>query len=188
MIMTMTDRKHTGWLIGALAVTNILLIAAGAWLYTESRSKIGFVQTAYLLSNYQGFVDASVSYQQKSAIWQSNVDTLRREVETMKSDFETQRPTLTAREKALTEELIRTREQQLTQYRQGVQQQAAREDQEITGRVVQEINAFLREYGEKNAYKIIFGATEVGNIVYAEEAIDLTEEVLEALNRRYRGE
>lgn len=106
----------------------------------------------------------------------------------MKSDFEVRRATLTARERALTEELIRTREQQLAQYSQGIQQQAAREDQEITGRVVQEINAFLKEYGEKHNYKIIFGATEMGNIVYAEEAIDLTEEVLEALNRRYRGE
>lgn len=68
MITTMADSKHNGWLITALAATNILLIVAGVWLYTESRSKIAFVQTSYLLSNYQGFKDASVTYRQKSAV------------------------------------------------------------------------------------------------------------------------
>ncbi|NJN25203.1 MAG: hypothetical protein HC819_04100 [Cyclobacteriaceae bacterium] len=69
-----------------------------------------------------------------------------------------------------------------------MQQKAAQEDQEMTSNVVLDVNAFLKEYGEDHGYKIIFGATEAGNIVYAEEAIDLTEEVLDLMNKKYKGE
>lgn len=172
----------------AMLAIILALVVAVAWLYLERSPRIAFVQTGHLLTNYQGFKDASQAYRQKSSVWQANMDTLARELNVLKEQYEENKKSFSTREKELTTTLIQTRQQQLDQYRQGISQKAAQEDQEMTGRVVQEINAFLKEYGEKHHYKIIFGATEMGNIVYAEDAIDLTEEVLDALNRRYKGE
>ncbi len=182
------ENKDTNWVQWAILVINLFLIGAVVWLYMEGSPRIAYVQTNYLLSNYQGFKDASMAYQQKSSVWKANIDTLASELDAMKADYEAEKSQLSSKEDDLTKELLRTRQQQLTQYREGIRQKAAQEDQAMTAKVVQEINAFLKEYGKKHNYKIIFGATDVGNIVYAEEAIDLTAEVLEALNRRYRGE
>jgi outer membrane protein len=167
---------------------NVLLASAVIWLLAGNKPKIAFVQSAYLLSNYQGFKDATVAYKQKSVLWQANIDTLASELNSIRKDHSRDLAGMTSREKELSLSLIKTKEQQLQQYQQGIQQKAAQEDQQMTAGVVQEVNAFLKDYGEAHNYLIIFGATDMGNVVYAREAIDLTEEVLEALNKNYRGE
>jgi outer membrane protein len=154
----------------------------------EHTPKIGYVQAQKLITNYEGFKEASREFQHKSAIWQANIDTLASEITTIKSKYQKDLPTLSAKEIELHVELIKSKEQQLQQYRQGIQQKASQEDQQMTNNVIMEVNAFIKEYGEKHNYVIIFGATEAGNIVYAKDALDLTEEVLDILNRRYKGE
>lgn len=57
----------------------------------------------------------------------------------------------------------------------------------MTADVVNEVNAFLKEYGEEKGYTIIMAATEYGNIAYADEDLDITDEVLERLNKQYAG-
>lgn len=180
--------KNSGVLLKVILSINIIILAGMGWLYLEGKPKIAYVQSSYLLSNYQGFKDASTNYQQKSMQWQANIDTLASELNSIQAKYQQEVKGLSAREKELSIELIKTKKQQLQQYQQGIQQKAAQEDQAMTSGVVQEVNAFLKEYGEKRNYQIIFGATDMGNIVYAREAIDLTEEVLVAINKRYQGE
>lgn len=180
--------RGNGILLKTILGINLVLLTGMIWLFLESQTKIAYVQSGYLLSNYQGFKDASVAYQQKSTVWQANIDTLANELSFIKKQHRQNESGMSSREKELSMELINSKEQQLRQYQQGIQQKAAQEDQAMTTGVVQEVNTFLKEYGERNNYRIIFGAIEAGNIVYAEDALDLTEEVLDLLNKRYRGE
>ena len=53
--------------------------------------------------------------------------------------------------------------------------------------IVNDINDFVKEYGEQKGYRIIFGATGGGTIMYAQEGSDLTDEVLEELNAQFTG-
>jgi len=57
----------------------------------------------------------------------------------------------------------------------------------MTQTVINDINDFVKDYGKNHGYPIIFGAGGNGNIMYAEEASDLTGEVLEGLNAQYEG-
>lgn len=49
------------------------------------------------------------------------------------------------------------------------------------------LNQYIKEYGEKNKLKIIFGVSGQGNIMYAKEGIDKTEEIIKYVNERYKG-
>lgn len=57
----------------------------------------------------------------------------------------------------------------------------------MTGDVVTHVNAYLKKYGESKGYKIILAATEYGNLAYAEEGLDITDQVLEGLNKEFAG-
>lgn len=173
-----------------LGVSIVAVILAGLSFYFQQNSqlKVAYVNSQYLITNYEGFREATKAYQQKTVQWQANIDTLAKELNTRIKQYESEKSRLSASEKKLNEELINTKKQQLTQYQQGIRQKAQQEDQQMTGALVEEINAFLKDYGQKKGYKFIFGATDIGNIVYASEAYDLTEEVLMAMNKQYRGE
>jgi len=54
--------------------------------------------------------------------------------------------------------------------------------------VINQVNSFIKEYGTQHNYNIIFGTTQGGNIVYAVDALNITDDVLKSLNEKHKGE
>ena len=79
------------------------------------------------------------------------------------------------------------KQQQINNYQQAIQNQIQEEDKKSTQTVINDINDYVKEYGKKNKYKIIFGASGGGNIMYADEATDLTQKILDGLNAEFEG-
>jgi len=136
----------------------------------NSKVKICYVNPNKLLQGYRGATTQHELFQAKAQGWQQRVDSLSTELQALN-----QAPTATRTNK----------EQQLLHYREAIQQQAQKEDQRLTKAVLGEINAYLKQYGEQHNYTFILGATESGNIVYAAEGTDITEDVLKGLNAQY---
>ncbi|MEM7552003.1 MAG: OmpH family outer membrane protein [Bacteroidota bacterium] len=170
-----------------LALLTVALVSLYA-LYFTSKTELVYVDTNKLLNNYQGMLDARKEYQQKASSWKANVDTLMNEVQLQIMDYERESASLTKKEKELSKELIRTKQQQLQDYQKAIQSQAQNEDFQMTQSVIEQVNKYLKTYGESRSYKIILAATDAGNIVYAQDGLDITDEVLEGLNKEYRGE
>ncbi len=171
-----------------LVILNLILLAIIAFLvifYYTNNPKIAYVKSSHLIAQYQGFIDATQAYQGKNSLWQANIDTLRNELQQEIEELEASKPNMTVKEVTLSEELITNKQRQFMQYQQAIQQKAQEEDQSMSNKVLEEVNAFLKEYGKKHNYTIIFGATEVGNVIYAKGTIDITEQVLGELNRSY---
>ena len=73
----------------------------------------------------------------------------------------------------------------LQQYSKRIEQLMQGEDAQMTEEVLGQINGFVETYGRENGYDLILGTTQTGNLLYGREALDITEELLEALNRDY---
>ena len=170
------------WL-GGLTVLALML----AYFQFANEQKLVYIDSNKLLAEYQGMKDAQAEFQKKSLTWQANIDTLMVEVQRSIMDYEKESPKMTTKEKELSRELIKTKQKQLADYQRAIQEQSAQKDQEMTQQVLVKVNTFLSEYGRSKDYNIIFGATSAGNIIYAEEAMDITDEVLELLNSQYQS-
>jgi len=178
----MTNPK---WIIAFLLP---LLILNLYLLFNQLTSKdLVFVDSSKLINNYKGMMDARKAYQQKAVVWQANVDTLVNEIQNDLKKFEKENAQMTPKERELTRQLLQNKQQQLADYQKATQQQAAQEDGQMTKQVVDEINQYIKDYGKRNKLKIILAATDYGNIAYAEEGIDITDEILEGLNKKYEG-
>ena len=167
-------------------LTSIALVIL-YFLHFQQQKQLVYVDASKLLNQYQGMIDARKTYQGKATVWQSNIDTLTSEVQHALKQYQAEKTSLTIKERALTEELIKTKQRQLVNYQKAIGEQAQQEDAKMTQQVVDQINGFLKEYGKKNGYTIIIAATEFGNVAYADEGLDITEEVLKELNRLYAG-
>ncbi|MEP1490165.1 MAG: OmpH family outer membrane protein [Algibacter sp.] len=49
------------------------------------------------------------------------------------------------------------------------------------------LNIYIEEYAQTNNLKIILGTSGAGNVMFAQEAIDLTNQILEFSNKKYEG-
>lgn len=169
---------------------NVLMLAGLAviyYLHFEGKKTV-FVESSRLLSNYKGMLAAKQQYQAKSSVWQANIDTLVNDVQKSIKNYEASSAGYSTKEKELAQELIRTKQRQLADYQKAIQDKAGQEDAKMTSQVLDEVNAYIKRYGEEHGYKIILAASEYGNIAYAEEELNITDEILEGLNKEYAGE
>lgn len=178
----MTQRFLVG--IGILNLLAIIILSITVFTNNE---KVVYVDSSKLLNNYKGMQAARASYQQKANAWKANIDTLASEVQQQIFIYEKESPKMTAKERQLSQELIRNKQKQFADYQQAMNTQAQQEDAKMTSDVVTQINAYLKKYGESKGYKVILAATEYGNLAYADEGLDITDAVLEGLNRDYSG-
>jgi outer membrane protein len=135
-----------------------------------TKQSIAYVNPNKLIQGYHGAVTQHEVFVDKSKVWQQRVDSLSMELQAL-----SKAPAATRASK----------EQQLTSYRDAVQQQAQQENERLTKAVLEEINGYLKQYGKDKGYTYILAATTSGNIVYAAPGTDVSEDVLHGLNRQY---
>ncbi|WP_299435879.1 OmpH family outer membrane protein [uncultured Aquimarina sp.] len=81
------------------------------------------------------------------------------------------------------------KEQELLVKQQGLQREQQTRMQEIQqgsqveiDSIIAKVENFIKEYGKNNGYTYIYGETEVKNIFYAKEELDLTDKIISELN------
>ncbi|MNL38401.1 Outer membrane protein (OmpH-like) [compost metagenome] len=115
----------------------------------------------------------------------ANVDSLISNWQNELKNYEKERAAFSPKELKLKQELLSNKQQQINGYQEAIQKKIEEEDKKVTQTVINDINDYIKEYGKDHNYKIIFGASGGGNIMYADESSDLTEEVLKGLNAEY---
>lgn len=177
----------TNKLLAGLSLTNFMVMIYLLINHFYINDKVVYVDSSKIINNYQGMVAARKEYQNKIVVWKANIDTLTGEIRNDIVKYEKESPKMTLKEKELTKQLIQSKQQQLAQYQQATNDKATQEDAAATKKVIDEINAYIKSYGEERNYNIVFAATEYGNIAYAKEYLDITDKVIEGLNNKYAG-
>lgn len=166
-------------IINTLAVTFLILS-----YFFFSTNKIAYVDSAKLLTGYKAMVQARSEFDEKQKTWGANIDSLTNDVKDAIQRYEKTAALGTEKEKQLSKELITGKQRQLYEYQNAIKQNASQEEQRLTQNVLSTVNAFLLRYGKKHGYKIVFIAAN-GNIAYADQGMDITDKVVEQLNKEY---
>ena len=168
----------------------ILAIAATifSFFYFKNNNQQVYVDVNKLLDGYDRTAVVRAEFEKKATAMNANVDSLLGDWQKELKTYEKERSGMSKKELALKQELLSNKQQQLNAYQQAIQKQLQEEDQKVTQTVINDINDFVKEYGKENGYRIILGATGSGTIMYAEEGADLTGEILEKLNKSFKGE
>lgn len=164
-----------------------ILVSCAAFFYAQKSSELVFVDVNKLLDGYKRTKVVRAEFTKKATTLKANVDSLVSGWQNELKDYEKNRSKYSKKELALKQELLGNKQQQINNYQQAVQKQVQEEDKKSTQTVINDINDYVKEYGKKNKYQIIFGASGSGNIMYAAEGTDLTQKVLEGLNADYDG-
>ncbi|UOQ75196.1 OmpH family outer membrane protein [Hymenobacter cellulosilyticus] len=144
-----------------------ILFCLFVFLSTACKSGTVYINSNKIIEQYHGATGKKQAFLNQAKIWQANLDSLTAEMQAVKGAQ------------------AAAKEQQLLQYREAIQQKAQAEEARVSQEILTEINAYIKQYGKEKGYDFILGATDNGNIVYAAEGKDITEEVLAGLNKQY---
>lgn len=60
--------------------------------------------------------------------------------------------------------------------------------EQYSQQIWKQINQYVSDYGKENNYSFIYGASGNGAIMYAQDKYDVTKELAEYINEKYKGE
>ena len=87
-------------------------------------------------------------------------------------------------EQAQTELLIK--QQNLQKLQQEMSENAQREQMEINRKLYDAITNFLTDYNKSRGYQLILSTTLGGNVLFAQDGFNITNEVVSLLNTQYQ--
>ncbi|MBO9620876.1 MAG: OmpH family outer membrane protein [Niabella sp.] len=167
-----------------IVVLIVLVGAFSVYFAFFNAHKIAYVDSVKLLNGYNAMVAARGEFDAKKKMWEGNIDSLTNDVKNAIAAYSKSAAQGTEKEKQLSKDLIGTKQKQLQDYQNAIRQNAAQEEQRLSQSVLTTVNTFLSRYGKTNGYKMILVAAN-GNIAYADPALDITDKVVEQLNKEY---
>lgn len=171
-----------------LGLVILSVLFSGAVLYQSNHTlKVAYIRSADMVYSYEGMKDAQKAYQQKMQAWQANVDTLRIELERNFNTYTNESTKLSVKDKTEKQVLLNQQQQNYNQYAQTIKEKSKTEEQKMTEGVLNQVNSFIEEYSKAQGYDLVIGTTTSGNLLYAKEYMDITANVLKALNENYHS-
>lgn len=176
-------RQIVGTALGAIAIVSLL--AAGA----AGAERIGYINSEQILSEYEGARDIESQLSASVADWREQARTMESEIESLLVELSSQRLLLS--EEAVNEKQALIQEKRIA-YESfvndvwGAGGLAVRREAELWQPVIDKVNAILEEIGNEDEYLLILdaaGAAPGSVIVYADSSADLTQIVIDRLNR-----
>lgn len=151
--------------------------------------KIVYVNADTLLEKYEYFKDIRVKLEDKAkkaqADLQSRSNAFQREV----ADYQQKAPTMSAADRQSTEERLARKQDELARHNQNASASFAQEEASENEKLYSRITDYLKKHAKEKGYKLVltYSASNPA-VLYADESLEITNEVLTALNAEYTKE
>ncbi len=148
--------------------------------------KIVFVNSDSLLTKYDYYKDLKVKFEGKSKNAQADIQAKGQAFQREVNQYQQTAGTLSADQRKATEERLARKQQELQTYQQNaggaLQNEQAVENEKLYDKVAD----YLKGYAKSKGYKMVLTYAK-GNsaILFADESLDVTTEVIKGLNEDY---
>ena len=144
--------------------------------------KIGYIISEAIREDYEEFQAAQRTLDEEKAEWEQQYEAKVQEIIDMEKDLQDKEFVYSDTRKQEIRATIETKKQELYTFEQDLTNRLIQRNSELSAPINNKINEVLNRIGDEEGYDFIFDANQ-GNIVYAKDDYDLTERLLEELER-----
>ncbi len=150
--------------------------------------KTAYVDTSILMKEYTATKDLDAKYKAKGA---EKGRQLEAEINRFKQEAQNFQAQAQANGQAWAQQKgaeLQRREQQLAQAQQALSQQLQQEGGTEMDSLVANVKRTIKAYGKEKGYTYIYGTGDSNaSILYAEDKLDITKDILKLLNDKYKA-
>ena len=144
--------------------------------------KIGYVDTERLKQEYKEFAETQEKFGKELALYRAQADSIQQEIMSLQEDLQKKATVLSDAGKKEMQKKILDKQATLSKLL-GPEGAAAMREKELSQPLIEKIDAVIRLIALKEGYTFVFDSAG-GLILYAKDGYDLTERVLEELNKK----
>ena len=163
-------------IFGTLSVLGVTAIEAAA----QSPLKIGYINSQVIIAQDPAATAAQEQFQREMVPLESELQALETEIAELLSRYQAQQVTLTANARRTRQEQIVQKQQAYRERMAQIEAEAVSRQQELVQPIMERINSIIQDIRRDGSYTFIFDVAG-GGLIAADEAFDLTGEVMERL-------
>lgn len=164
-----------------LAVFTLILLMASC-----QQQKIGFVDNVKLMDEYQEKVDVEAKFKIKADALTKKRDSISQAFQIEAQEFQAKAQKMSQKKAQEEYGLMQQRGQFIGQQLQQEDQQLQASGQTEMDSIVSKVKKEIKAYGKANGYTYILGGGDGGSVLYGDEVLDLTDEIVKILNDQYK--
>ena len=151
--------------------------------------KIAYVEIEEVMKEYEGSKMAEVEIKAQSEKIMASLDSLAIPFQQRVQEYQQNSAGMSSSQRQEREQQLMREEQMIRQQQQLAQQQVQQESSRMLDQINEEIESFVTNYAETNGYAYILGtSSQTKTVLYGKEGLDLTDEIIEALNAQYKSD
>lgn len=151
--------------------------------------QIVYVNSDSLLNNYEYFKEIRTQFEEKAKKAQADLQSKGNAFQKEVADYQTNAGTMSAEQRANTEERLARKQDELGRLNQNASASLAQQEAEENEKLYNKVSAFLKKHAQENGYKLVLTySTSNPTVLYADESLEVTNEVVKGLNAEYAKE
>jgi outer membrane protein len=164
------------------AVALLLLVAAPAF---AAEMKIGYIDLQKAINLSDAGKAAKDQITAKFKKYQGTIESRQNELKKMNEELEKQKMVLSAEAKTEKERDYQQKIKEYQRFAKDAQEELQQEEAQHTRSILEDLFKVVKEIGTKGNYTLILEKTE-SSVLYADDAINLTDQVITAYNKVYK--
>ncbi len=147
--------------------------------------KTAYIDTEKLMKEYQEFKDFESKFKSMSDRMKNELDSDAKKFQNDVLDLQKNAQSKGMEWAQNRQAELERRQQTLAQKEQNYMQKFQEESAVERDSMVSRMKDFIKDYGKEKGYDYVFGTGDAASVLYAKEEYDLTQEVLDLLNKKY---
>lgn len=154
-----------------------------------SVEQIVYVNSDSLLNNYEYFKEIRTQFEEKTKKAQADLQSKGNAFQKEVADYQTNAGTMSAEQRANTEERLARKQDELGRLNQNASSSLAQQEAEENEKLYNKVSTFLKKHAQENGYKLVLTYSKSNpTVLYADESLEVTNEVVKGLNAEYSKE
>jgi outer membrane protein len=148
---------------------------------------IAYVNSDTLLKNYEFYKKMKTDFESKQARLEADLTSREQALRTEAASYQQKAATMTENELRSLQEKFGKKEQEIIQFKEKSVRQLTEEQQKQNELLYAKITNYLKANCQ-HKFKYVLGYAKDGNVLYAEDSLNITKQVIEGLNKEYAAQ
>jgi outer membrane protein len=147
--------------------------------------KIAYIQTDSVITQFDFYKKRSEEITDKGKKFESELSSRAKGFEQEVTNFQQTASSMTPNQARAKEEDLMKKERNLMTYRDNLMQELSADESKLYSEVYDQIQEFLVGYAQEKDLDMILSHTRGGAVWYSKKSLDVTDDVIQELNKRY---
>jgi len=148
----------------------------------QQTEKTGFVNNTKVVSDFGEMKIAKEKWTKKNNEVRAELEEKAKQFQIEVQGYQNIMKSMSPTNREKKEQELLVKQQELQREQQTRMQELQQGSQVEIDSIIAKVEGFIEDYGKKNGYTYIYGKTEVKNIFYAKEELDITDLIITEMN------